>query len=85
MKPLQHKKKEPRKILMKSYTEWCPNCKWMDKYAFSKADIATFINENYYPVSFDAEGTEVINYKGATYSNPLKSATTVLNTSLQSL
>jgi thioredoxin-related protein len=64
--------KEPRKILMKSYTKWCPNCKWMDKYAFAKADIATFINENYYPVNFDAEGTEVINYKGATYANPFK-------------
>jgi thioredoxin-related protein len=56
---LAAQKKEPRKILMKSYTDWCPNCKWMD-------------NENYYPVKFNAEGTEVINYKGATYANPLK-------------
>lgn len=69
---LAAQKKEPKKILLKAYTEWCTNCKWMDKYAFAKADIATFINENYYPVKFDAEGTETINYKGATYSNAMK-------------
>lgn len=69
---LAAQKKEPRKILLKSYTEWCPNCKWMDKYAFSKPALAKFINENYYPVAFDAEGTEVVHYKGATYDNPLK-------------
>ncbi len=69
---LAAQKKEPRKILLKAYTEWCTNCKWMDKYAFDKPEIAAFINDNYYPVKFDAEGTEVINYKGATYGNPMK-------------
>lgn len=69
---LAAQQKEPRKILLKSYTDWCTNCKWMDKYAFAKPAIATYINKNYYPVAFDAEGTEVINYKGATYDNPLK-------------
>lgn len=69
---LAAQKKEPRKILLKSYTEWCPNCKWMDKYAFSKPALAQFINDNYYPVAFDAEGSEVVHYKGATYDNPLK-------------
>jgi thioredoxin-related protein len=69
---LAAQQKEPRKILLKAYTPWCSNCKWMDKYSFSKKDIASFINENYYPVKFDAEGTEIIHYKGATYSNPMK-------------
>ncbi len=69
---LAAQQKEPRKILLKSYTDWCTNCKWMDKYAFAKPDIAAYINKNYYPVAFDAEGTEIINYKGATYDNPLK-------------
>ena len=61
---LAAQKKEPRKILLKSYTNTCPNCKWMDKYAFAKTDISSFINENYYPVKFDVEGKENINYKG---------------------
>jgi len=66
---LAAQKKEPRKILFKTYTKTCPNCKWMDKYAFAKADIAQFINSNYYPVAFDAEGKESITYKGKTYGN----------------
>ncbi len=66
---LAAQKKEPRKILFKTYTKSCPNCKWMDKYAFAKADIAAYINTNYYPVAFDAEGKESITYKGKTYGN----------------
>ena len=66
---LAAQKKEPRKILFKTYTESCPNCKWMDKHAFAKADIAQFINDNYYPVKFDAEGKEPITYKGKNYGN----------------
>ncbi len=69
---LEAQKKEPKKILLKAYTNTCPNCKWMEKHAFSKPEIAAFINENYYPVKFDVEGTETINYKGAIYSNPMK-------------
>lgn len=61
--------KEPRKILFKTYTKSCPNCKWMDKHAFAKAGIAQFINKNYYPVAFDAEGKEAITYKGKSYGN----------------
>lgn len=69
---LEAQKKEPKKILLKAYTEWCTNCKWMDKHSFGKSEIAAFINENYYPVKFNAEGTEIINYKGATYGNAMK-------------
>lgn len=69
---LEAQKKEPKKILLKTYTSWCTNCKWMDKYSFGKPEIAAFINENYYPVKLDAEGTETINYKGAIYGNPMK-------------
>lgn len=69
---LEAQKKAPKKILLKAYTEWCTNCKWMDKYAFAKAEIAQFINQNYYPVQFDAEGTEAIHYKGAAYGNAMK-------------
>ncbi len=69
---LAAQKEEPRKILLKSYTDWCSNCKWMDKYAFAKADIATYINKNYYPVALDAEGTTPVTYKGKEYLNPDK-------------
>lgn len=66
---LTAQKNEPRKILFKAYTQSCPNCKWMDKHAFAKAEIAQFINTNYYPVKFDVEGKEPITYKGKNYGN----------------
>jgi thioredoxin-related protein len=66
---LAAQEKEPRKILLKIYTQTCPNCKWMDKHAFAKAEIAQFINTNYYPVKFDAEGKQPITYKGKNYGN----------------
>ncbi len=69
---LEAQKKEPRKILLKAYTDWCSVCKWMEKHAFAKAEIAKFINENYYPVAFNAEGEEQITYNGKTYGNPRK-------------
>lgn len=69
---LAAQQKEPRKILLKAYTDWCANCKWMDEHAFAKAEIANFINKNYYPVAFNAEGEEIVHYKGATYGNPFK-------------
>ncbi|AZQ43613.1 thioredoxin family protein [Nonlabens ponticola] len=66
---LAAQKKEPRKILFKTYTESCPNCKWMDEHAFAKAELANYINTHYYPVAFDAEGKEPITYKGKKYGN----------------
>lgn len=62
-------KKEPRKIIMDIYTVWCGPCKMLEKNTFSNPEIATYINENYYAVKFNAEGNEVIAYKGTTYTN----------------
>ncbi len=67
---LEAQKTEPRKILLKAYTDWCGICKWMDKHAFAKAGIAQFINDNYYPVAFNAEGEGTVSYKGKTFNNP---------------
>lgn len=60
----------PKKIIMDVYTVWCGPCKLLDKNTFSNADVITFINENYYPVKFNGEGTEEITYQGFTYTNP---------------
>lgn len=60
----------PKKIIMDVYTSWCGPCKLLDKNTFSNADVIKFINKNYYPVKFNAEGTDDINYDGITYDNP---------------
>ena len=67
---LEAQKKEPKKIFMDAYTTWCGPCKMLDKNTFSNRDVADYINANFYPVKFNAEGNEVINYKDHTFENP---------------
>jgi len=58
---------EQRKIIVDFYTEWCGWCKKMDVNTFDTDIIADYLNENYYPVKFDAERRETIIYKGKEY------------------
>ncbi|MCK0130260.1 thioredoxin fold domain-containing protein [Flavobacteriaceae bacterium F08102] len=62
--------KEPKKILMDVYTTWCGPCKMLDKNTFQNADVAAYVNDHFYAVKFNAEGSETIVYKGKTYGNP---------------
>ncbi|MGB1242129.1 MAG: thioredoxin family protein, partial [Chitinophagales bacterium] len=54
--------KEPRKVLVDLYTGWCGWCKRMDKNTFSYPEIASYINENFHAVKFNAEQQENINF-----------------------
>ena len=67
---LAAQKKEPKKIFVDMYTTWCGPCKLLDKNTFSNKDVIDFINENFYAVKFNAEGTEEVTYKGFKYTNP---------------
>ncbi|SDB66052.1 Thioredoxin-related protein [Flavobacteriaceae bacterium MAR_2010_188] len=67
---LQLQKKEPRKIFMDVYTNWCGPCKMLDKNTFHNKDVVDYVNKNYYAVKFDAEGNSTIKYDGKTFSNP---------------
>ncbi len=48
-------KKEPRKIVIDVYTDWCGWCKVMDKNTFANEKVANYINEKYYAVKLNAE------------------------------
>ena len=61
--------KEPRKVLVDVYTQWCGPCKMMNKTTFSDPNVVKFINENYYAIKFDAEGPQPVTFKGTTYEN----------------
>jgi thioredoxin-related protein len=62
-------KKEPRKILIDTYTDWCGWCKRMDASTFSHPDIVKYVNKKYYAVKFDAEQMEDVVFNGKTYKH----------------
>lgn len=62
-------KKNPKPIFMDVYTDWCGPCKMLDKNTFHDPKIVELVNKNYYAVKFNGEGTDVINYKGKTFTN----------------
>ena len=58
---------EKKKIIVDVLTEWCGWCKRMDEITFKQTDIAVYINENFYPVRFDAESEEDIIFREKIY------------------
>lgn len=67
---LEAQKEEPRKIFMDAYTTWCGPCKMLDKNTFKNEALVAYVNENFYPVKFNAEGNEEISYKDMDFNNP---------------
>ena len=62
--------KSPKKILIDMYTSWCGPCKMLDRNTFTNKDLINFVNTHYYAVKFNAEGNEVVNFKGQKFTNP---------------
>ncbi len=60
-------KKEPKKLLIDIYTDWCGWCKKMDRDAYANEKLAAYINENYYAVKFNAEQREDVEFDGHTF------------------
>jgi len=58
----------PRKIFVNVYTEWCKWCKKMDNTTLADDKIAKYINENFYPVRFDAEYKETIVFNNVEFN-----------------
>lgn len=62
-------KKEPRKVLIDVYTNWCGPCKMMMSQTFTDPIVVNYINTHYYAVKFNAEGNDIINFKGTEFTN----------------
>ena len=57
----------PKKIFIDVYTDWCGWCKRMDKATFQRPEVATYMNEHFYNVKFNAEQKEDIEMLGNTF------------------
>ena len=62
-------KENPKKLFIDVYTDWCGWCKKMDKETFEHLEIAKILNKEYYPVKFDAESADTIEFNGKTFIN----------------
>ena len=61
-------KKDPRKVFVDIYTDWCGWCKVMDKETFKNPQVVDYVTQNYYAVKFNAEQLQDINFNGKNYS-----------------
>ena len=59
----------PRPIFIDTYTDWCSWCKRLETETFANPVIAEILNTRFYPVKFNAEGKDEINFGGMKFVN----------------
>lgn len=64
---MEKNKVQPKPIIMDFYTDWCGWCKHMMKTTYADPNLASYINAYFYPVKFDAEGKDTVEYLGQKY------------------
>lgn len=60
-------KTTPKPIILDFYTDWCGWCKRMMATTYADPGLSAYINQNFYPVKFDAEGKDTVVFQGKTY------------------
>lgn len=64
---MKAREKQPKKVFVDMYTDWCGWCKRMDETTFADAQVVQAMNKDFYCVKFDAEGKQDILYNGHTF------------------
>lgn len=60
-------KKQPKKVWVDVYTDWCGWCKVMDKKTFSDPQVIKYMNDNFYAVKFNSERDDSIKFRDKVY------------------
>jgi thioredoxin-related protein len=66
-KAVELQQKNPKKVVLDVYTDWCGWCKKMDKNTYTDPEVIKILNEKYYFVKLNAEQKEDIVYKDKTF------------------
>ncbi|MBS1616419.1 MAG: DUF255 domain-containing protein [Bacteroidetes bacterium] len=59
--------KQPKKVWIDVYTDWCGWCKRMDKTTFQNPNVIKYMNEHFYAVKLNAEQHGDIRFMGKMY------------------
>ena len=59
--------KNPKPVLVDLYTTWCGWCKEMDRTTYKNDKLATYVNDKYYAIKFDAESKRTVTFNGKQY------------------
>ena len=66
---VEAQKKDPRPIMVDVYTNWCGPCKAMANFTFGHPIIASYLNEKFYPVKFNAETRDTVRFNNYYFVN----------------
>ncbi|WP_200979647.1 thioredoxin family protein [Echinicola sp. 20G] len=61
--------KQPKKVFIDFYTDWCTYCKKMDRKVFTKPEVIQKINSEFYAVRMDAESRDTIQFDRHVFFN----------------